>query len=66
MDERKLEEKEVFTVDETVMLFNLSREKFRRLIREVELSFVIAYGKQQRFIIREELIRYLSNGEQEI
>ena len=66
MDERKLEEKEVFTVDEAVMLFNLSREKFRRLIREVELSFVIAYGKQQRFIIREELIRYLSNGEQEI
>lgn len=66
MDERKLEEKEVFTVDEAVMLFNLSREKFRRLIREVELSFVIAYGKKQRFIIREELIRYLSNGEQEI
>lgn len=65
-DECKLEEKEVFTVDEAVMLFNLSREKFRRLIREVELSFVIAYGKQQRFIIREELIRYLSNGEQEI
>lgn len=65
MDERKLEEKELLTVDEAVMLFNLSREKFRRLIREVELSFVIAYGKQQRFIIREKLIRYLSNGEQE-
>lgn len=46
MDERKLEEKELLTVDEAVMLFNLRREKFRRLIREVELSFVIAYGKQ--------------------
>ena len=65
MDECKLEEKELLTVDEAIMLFNLSRGKFRRLIREVELSFVIAYGKQQRFIIREELIRYLSNGEQE-
>ena len=40
-------------------------DKFKRLIREVELSFVVPYGKQQRFIIREELIRYLSNGEQE-
>ena len=65
MDERKLEEKELLTVEEGIMLFNLSRGKFRRLIREVELSFVIAYGKQQRFIIREELIRYLSKGEQE-
>jgi hypothetical protein len=26
---------------------------------------VIAYGKLQRFIVREELIRYLNNGEQE-
>ena len=59
MDERKLEEKELLTVEETIKLFNLSRGKFKRLIREVELSFVIAYGKQQRFIIREELIRYL-------
>lgn len=35
MDERKLEEKELLTVGEAVMLFNLSRGKFRRLIREV-------------------------------
>ena len=65
MEERKLEEKELLTVEEAITLFNLSRGKFKRLIREVELSFVIAYGKQQRFIVREELIRYLSNGEQE-
>ena len=65
MNERKLEEKELLTVEEAIMLFNLSRGKFRRLIREVKLSFVIAYGKLQRFIVREELIRYLNNGEQE-
>ena len=65
MEERKLEEKELLTVDEAIKLFNLSRGKFKRLIREVELSFVVPYGKQQRFIIREELIRYLSKGEQE-
>ena len=65
MDERKLEEKELLTVEEAITLFNLSRGKFKRLIREVELSFVIAYGKLQRFIVREELIRYLNNGEQE-
>ena len=62
MDERKLEEKELLTVDEAIKLFNLSRGKFKRLIREVELSFVVPYGKQQRFIIREELIRYLSKS----
>ena len=65
MEERKLEEKELLTVDEAIKLFNLSRGKFKRLLREVELSFVVPYGKQQRFIVREELIRYLSNGEQE-
>ena len=59
MEERKLEEKELLTVEEAITLFNLSRGKFKRLIREFELSFVIAYGKQQRFIIREDLIRYL-------
>ncbi|WP_019002613.1 helix-turn-helix domain-containing protein [Succinimonas amylolytica] len=64
MEERKLEEKELLTVEEAITLFNLSRGKFKRLIREVELSFVLPYGKQ-RFIVREELIRYLSNGEQE-
>ena len=52
MEERKLEEKELLTVDEAIMLFNLSRGKFKRLIREFELSFVVPYGKQQRFIIR--------------
>ena len=62
MDERKLEEKELLTVEEAIMLFNLSRGKFKRLIREVELSFVVPYGKQQRFIIREELIRYLESN----
>ena len=65
MEERKLEEKELLTVEEAIKLFNLSRGKFQRLIREVELSLVLPYGKQQRFIVREELIRYLSNGEQE-
>ena len=53
MNERKLEEKELLTVEEAIMLFNLSRGKFKRLIREVALSFVVPYGKQQRFIIRE-------------
>ena len=65
MEERKLEEKELLTVDEAITQVTLSRGKFKRLIREVELSFVVPYGKQQRFIIREELIRYLSKGEQE-
>ena len=55
MDERKLEEKELLTVDEAIKLFNLSRGKFKRLIRKVELSFVVPYGKQQRFIIRRRL-----------
>ena len=59
MDERKLEEKELLTVEEAIMLFNLSRGKFKRRIRKVELSFVVPYGKQQCFIIREKLIRYL-------
>ena len=65
MDERTLEETELLTAEEAIMMFNLSRGKFKRLIREVELSFVVPYGKQQRFIIREELMRYLSNDEQE-
>ena len=65
MEERKLEEKELLTVEEAITLFNLSRGKFKRLIREVEFSFVVPYGKQQRFTIREELIRYISNDEQE-
>ena len=65
MKPANLEEKELLTVEEAITLFNLSRGKFKRLIREVELSFVVPYGKQQRFIIREELIRYLSKGEQE-
>jgi hypothetical protein len=33
MDERKLKEKELLTVEEAITLFNLSRGKFRRLIR---------------------------------
>ena len=60
-----LEEKEPLTVEEAITLFNLSRGKFKRLIREVELSFVVHYGRQQRFIVREELMKYLSNGKQE-
>ena len=60
-----LEEKELLTVEEAIKLFNLSRVKFQRLIREVELSFVVHYGRQQRFIVREELMKYLCNGKQE-
>ena len=60
-----LEEKELLTVEEAITLFNLSRGKFKRLIREVELSFVVQYCRKQRFIVREELMKYLSNGKQE-
>ena len=34
MDERKLEEKELLTVDEAIKLFNLSRGKFKRPLRK--------------------------------
>ena len=60
-----LEEKELLTVEEAIKLFNLSRIKFRHLIRNEKLSFVVHYGRQQRFIVREELMKYLSNGKQE-
>lgn len=65
MKPANLEEKELLTVEEAITLFNLSRGKFQRLIREVELSFVVHYGRQQRFIVREELMKYLCNGKQE-
>ena len=65
MKPANLEEKELLTVEEAITLFNLSRGKFKHLIREVELSFVVHYGRQQRFIVREELMKYLSNGKQE-
>ena len=58
MEERKLEEKELLTVEEAIMLFNLSRGKFKRLIREVELSFVVPYGKQQRSLRKAAALHY--------
>ena len=40
MEERKLEEKELLTVEEAITLFNLSRGKFKCLIRKVELMLM--------------------------
>mgnify|MGYP006873214764 CR=1 FL=1 len=60
-----LEEKELLTVEEAIKLVNLRRIKFKTLIRKEKLSFVVHYGGQQRFILREELMKYLSNGKQE-
>ena len=65
MKPANLEEKELLTVEEAIKLFNLSRIKFRHLIRKEKLSSVVQYGRQQRFIVREELMKYLSNGKQE-
>ena len=53
MEERKLEEKELLTVEEAIMLFNLSRGKFKRLIREVELSFVVCKSQLKNVDFRQ-------------
>lgn len=54
-----LSEKDFLNPEEAIELFNLSRRKFYRLIKEEkQLSFIALYGSR-RLVIRGEFEKYL-------
>lgn len=54
-----LAEKDFLNPEETIELFNLSRRKFYRLIKEEkQLNFIALYGSR-RLVIRGEFEKYL-------
>lgn len=54
-----LSEKDFLNPEEAIELFNLSRRKFYRLIREEkQLNFIALYGSR-RLVIRGEFEKYL-------
>lgn len=54
-----LAEKDFLNPEETIELFNLSRRKFYRLIKEEKkLNFIALYGSR-RLVIRGEFEKYL-------
>ena len=59
MNRPLLEEKDILTVIETAIVFDLSRRKLFRLVKEDKLSFLAMYGSR-KLIIKDEFIKYLN------
>lgn len=58
-----LERKDLLNPEETIQLFNLSRRKFYRLLKnEKELKFTALYGNR-KLIIRTEFEKYLRENQ---
>ena len=57
----RIEEKETLTVEEAICLFGLSRRKFCKLMKSMDMiPFLAMYGSR-RLIIRSELELWLQN-----
>ena len=60
-----LAEKDFLNPEEAIELFNLSRRKFYRLIKEEkQLGFIALYGSR-RLVIRKEFEKYLDGNPEE-
>lgn len=58
MNKELIEGKDFLTVIETAELYNLSRRKLFRLVKQENLPFMAMYGTR-KLIIKDEFIKYL-------
>ena len=58
MNKELIEGKDFLTVIETAELYNLSRRKMFRLVKQENLPFMAMYGTR-KLIIKDEFIKYL-------
>lgn len=58
MSKELIEGKDFLTVIETAELYNLSRRKMFRLVKQENLPFIAMYGTR-KLIIKDEFIKYL-------
>lgn len=58
MNKELIEGKDFLTVIETAELYNLSRRKMFRLVKQENLPFIAMYGTR-KLIIKDEFIKYL-------
>lgn len=54
-----VQEKELITVEEAVNHYNLIVVRFRKLVKEENLSFTVRYFGNRTLLIRKELEKYL-------
>ena len=54
-----VQEKELITVDEAISYYNLIIVRFRKLVKEENLSFTVRYYGERTLLIRKELEKYL-------
>ncbi len=54
-----VQEKELITVEEAMNYYNLIVVRFRKLLKEENLSFTVRYFGNRTLLIRKELERYL-------
>ncbi len=54
-----VQEKELITVEEALNYYNLIVVKFRKLLKEDNLSFTVRYFENRTLLIRKELEKYL-------
>ncbi len=54
-----VQEKELITVEEAVNHYNLIVVRFRKLVKEENLSFTVRYYGKRTLLIRKELEKYL-------
>ena len=59
MKKTAIDEKDILNQEETIVLFELSRRKFYKLLKEgKDIPFIAMYGSR-RLILRTEFIKYL-------
>lgn len=56
----QIEKKDVLTVQEALMYYQLSRRKFYALLHEEGLTFLVFYYDGRRLLIRKEFEKYLN------
>ena len=54
-----VQEKELITVEEAMSYYNLIAVRFRKLVKEDNLSFTVRYFGNRTLLIRKELEKYL-------
>ena len=54
-----VQEKELITVEEAMSYYNLIVVRFRKLVKEENLSFTVRYYGKRTLLIRKELEKYL-------
>jgi len=60
-----VQEKELITVEEAMSYYNLIVVRFRKLVKEENLSFTVRYYGKRTLLIRKDLEKYLEEHPEE-